>query len=888
MTGDRVFITTESKRIKRVFIHRGMGCLNGFSAMDGAPDIILGSHFAMTDEKDAIHSEGNSGKLGTFAGVFTPSILTILGIILFLRLGYVVGEGGFKRTILILLIANAISILTTVSLSAIATNFKVKGGGDYYLISRTLGVEFGGAIGIVLFMAQAVSIAFYCIGFGEAVNAILPPGTPVSPRIIALGAVAFLFVFAWMGADWASKFQFVVMALLGLALASFFIGGVPKWESATFLANWDRPESGVGFWVLFAIFFPAVTGFTQGVSMSGDLRDPGKSLPRGTFVAVFLSMAVYFAVAAIFAGSWPLSTLAQDYSAMNRTALVGWLIDAGVIAATLSSAMASFLGAPRILQSLSGDKIFKFLTPFAKGYGVSNNPRRGVLLSAVIAIITIGAGNLNLIAPVVSMFFLISYGLLNYATYYEAKSASPSFRPRFRWFNKYLSLAGCLACAGVMLAIDFSTGAISAAILLAIYHYLKRTAGPARWADSQRSYYLQQARKNLFLAEEEMEHPRDWTPRILAISNDSDRRKPLLEFASWIQGKSGVASAIKILEGSGGRMLKLKEEAEAELEKDIDALEIEAFHRVIVAPESGVGLDILIQSFGIGPIQANTLLLNGTDKISRGRAELSQFKYVSHIRAAFRLGCNILILDEKGDGWNELSALPGEQRQIAVLWNNDHVSELMLMLAYLISKGDGWEDSKIRALDMTFGPDGKKRAEILKQRLDDFRITAEAVAIPEKDALAAELREASIVFVPFRFQGGMIQTPFDETIESALSPAKALVMAMAAQDIDLDAGPEDGPAAELAVATDEADKKKKVAEKAEKEANEASRQITELMERLEKEIDSNDDKAAMAELVSEIRKARQDAAEAMKRAAKKQAIAKSAAADIEDFQGGSL
>jgi amino acid transporter len=226
------------------------------------------------------------GTLGTFSGVFTPSILTILGIILFLRLGYVVGNAGLGRALLIIGLANVISILTSFSLSAIATNMKVKGGGDYYLISRTLGVEFGGAIGIVLFLAQSVSIAFYCIGFGEAVAAMLPGGGEALPQIIAALAVSFLFVFAWLGADWATRFQYVVMTILAVALFSFFAGGLAKWENATLVQNWTSPASGPGFWVLFAIFFPAVTGFTQGVSMSGDLKDAGRSLPLGTFFAV--------------------------------------------------------------------------------------------------------------------------------------------------------------------------------------------------------------------------------------------------------------------------------------------------------------------------------------------------------------------------------------------------------------------------------------------------------------------------------------------------------------------------------------------------------------------------------------------------------------------------
>ena len=356
------------------------------------------------------------------------------------------GNAGLGRALLILLLANGISVLTSVSLSAIATNLKVKGGGDYYLISRTLGHEFGGALGIVLFLAQSVSIAFYCLGFGEAVASLTSSNLSILPQIIAALAVSFLFVFAWLGADWATKFQFVVMAVLFAAILSFFIGGFLRWDSGLLAQNWTSPQTDLSFWVLFAIFFPAVTGFTQGVSMSGDLKDPGKSLPAGTFAAVGLSIIVYFLSSILFAAALPAEVMMRDYAAMSRVAYFGILVTAGVIAATLSSAMASFLGAPRILQSLAADRIFPFLGLFAKGSGPTSNPRRGVLLSAGIAFATVAYGQLNLIAPVVSMFFLISYGLLNYATYYEARSQSPSFRPRFRYFNKWLSLAGALAC----------------------------------------------------------------------------------------------------------------------------------------------------------------------------------------------------------------------------------------------------------------------------------------------------------------------------------------------------------------------------------------------------------------------------------------------------------
>jgi len=340
------------------------------------------------------------GTLGTFAGVFTPSILTILGIILFLRLGFVVGAAGLKRALLIIVLANVISILTSISLSAIATNLRVKGGGDYYLISRTLGVEYGGALGIVLFLAQSVSIAFYAIGFGEAVAAIVGLGGEWTPQILAIAAVVGLFVLAWLGADWATRFQYGVMVLLFAAIVGFFLGGLPKWDPGQLRANLE-PAGDLGFWVIFAIFFPAVTGFTQGVSMPGDLKDPGRSLPRGTFLAVGLSFVIYLAVAVVFAAVLPGADLVRDYGAMQRVSSVGWLVSAGVIAATLSSALASFLGAPRILQSLSGDHVFPFLGYFAKGHGATHNPRRATILSGALAVGTILMGDLNVVAPVV-------------------------------------------------------------------------------------------------------------------------------------------------------------------------------------------------------------------------------------------------------------------------------------------------------------------------------------------------------------------------------------------------------------------------------------------------------------------------------------------------------
>jgi amino acid transporter len=838
-------------------------------------------------DKQTIHRKGGpkaaQGTLGTFAGVFTPSILTILGIILFLRLGYVVGNAGLGRAFIIIGLANAISVLTTVSLSAIATNLKVKGGGDYYLISRTLGVEFGGAIGLVLFLAQAISVAFYCIGFGEAVGSMLHGNADVSPQIIAVMAVSFLFIFAWLGADWATRFQYVVMGLLAAALLSFFAGGLTTWDSAVLARNWSAPAGGPDFWILFAIFFPAVTGFTQGVSMSGDLKNAGRSLPLGTFLAVGISIIVYFAVAVVLAGALPGDALTRDYGAMKRVALIGFLIDAGVIAATLSSAMASFLGAPRILQSLAGDRIFPFLLPFAHGVGPTANPRRGVLLSAAIALATIGLGKLNLIAPVVSMFFLISYGLLNYATFYEARAASPSFRPRFRWFDPRFSFLGWLACFGAMLAIDLAAGAVGIAVLFAIYQYLKRTAGPARWADSSRSYHLQRVREHLVAAAAEQEHPRDWRPQLLAFSDDFNRRRQLLRFASWIGGGSGLTTAVRILEGEGIKMLKARQEAEAELRNDISEHHLKAFPLVVAAPNLQVGIHSLVQAFGVGPLKANTILLNWFDQSPKGIPELTELNYGRNLRAAFRLGCNIIALDAKEDEWNTLEALPPEERRIDVWWWGDATSRLMLLIAYLMTRREEWEEARIRVLAAGYKNEADRTVEGLQNMLDEVRIEAEPQVVVNATAsvVGEHSADAALVFLPFRLRYNQPVDPFAGPLEEILSRLPIVALVLAAEDIDLDAEPEEGKAGETAAALDALADAEKKAKEAKKDAAEAAGQAEKKMQQMHDAVADGVDEEVMAKIGTDAQEAKEQASKTARRAAKARAKAEDAARTVE-------
>lgn len=786
-----------------------------------------------------LRKPSRAGKLGTFAGVFTPSILTILGIILFRRTGFVVGGAGLASALLIILLANAISVLTALSLSAIATNLKVKGGGDYYLISRTLGIEFGGAIGMVLFLAQSVSIAFYCIGFGEALTQVIPYSHPLLPRLLAAGAVMFLFVFAWLGADWATRLQYVVMGVLGLGLVSFFVGGITSFDPKLAASNWTTSD-GLAFGFLFALFFPAVTGFTQGVSMSGDLEDPGRSLPRGTMLAVGVSFIVYVAAAVLLAGSQTAENLRADYDAMHQVAISAGPISAGVIAACLSSGMASFLGAPRILQAMAEDRILPHIRFFAKGHGSTNNPRRGALLSLAVALITVGLGNLNTIAPVVAMFFLTSYGLLNYATFYEARAASPSFRPRFRWFNKKLSLAGALGCLAAMLAIDSVAALISISILAALYQYLRRVDTSARWSHGRRSYNFQRIRELLFEMEQDAPHPRDWRPHILAFSHDEHRRLQLLEFAGWIEGGSGLTTVVSIVEGRGYDAERRRREAQDGLAKTVAAHELQTFPLAVAAPDFRTGLQLLLQSYGLGSLKANMVLLNWLDQRPEASSQGEQRLYGRSLREAAGLGSNILLLNSASDQWRALRETPAAERRIDVWWGGGPSSRLCLLLAYLMTRTDEWAESGLRLLAQ--GQKGRPERTLrdLEEMLQDVRIDAETRIVERLDleVLMTQSGDATVVFMPIMLRGNRPLDFFGQPVEEILEHLPTVALVLASEDIELDAEPEEGEAGARAAAADRAeeagDRAAEQKRKAE-QALQAARDAADELKRLESE-----------------------------------------------------
>lgn len=805
-------------------------------------------------------SEG--GTLGTFGGVFTPSILTILGLVLFLRVGYVVGSVGLVQALLILGLATAVSVLTSISLSVVATNMKVRGGGEYFLISRTLGIEFGGAVGVVLYLAISVSIAFYAIGFAEATVIAFNSDSTLMIQLVAAGLVLVLSGVAIVGADLATRLQYLVMVLLVMALVSFFLGAVGDFDPDIFSDNVGGQGSGVGFWETFAVFFPAVTGFSQGVAMSGDLRDPGRSISRGTFTAVGVSTVIYIAVIVLLAGAAPATVLAADTTTiMGDFSIIEWTMLVGVLAATLSSTLASALGGPRVMQRLGEDRVLPRLEFFAVGNGPTNNPRRALGLSMLIAFITVAAGDLNAIAPVISMFFLASYGLINYATYYEIRAGSTSFRPRFRWFDARLSLLGTLACAGSIVAINPLAGALAALVFVGLFNYLRHRETPDRWVDSSGSHHYTRARHHLRALHLEPAGKRDWRPCVLAfVPRDPASRRRMIAMGSWLEGDSGFLTAVRLVEGSGPVLRKKVAGIEDDLEMEVDAAAPGAFARVLLVNDTEVGVQTLVQSHGIGNVRPNLTLFGVGDL--RG-SDVEQATYGQMLQSCVRFGANVAVLNVRDDAWRRFEETPRAERSIALWWSDDQVGQLITLLGWLCQRHEQWNEASIIVyVPRTDLLDDAGRVQAV---LEAARIEATVIEVDETQAAFTNaLSGSTMALAPLRVRRGKAIGPFETPLGMLVESLPLAVMVLATESVDLDAEADDGSLAVFAKASDQAKGAKKwVAELDEQAAillvtAEAKRQ------QLDNVVSANDIEI-IGELEEEVRDAEYAAAQAYRK-----------------------
>lgn len=387
-------------------------------------------------------------KFGTFEGVFTPSILTILGVIMYMRLGWVVGNAGLFGAIIVIILAHVIAVTTGLSVSSVATDKKIGAGGIYYVLSRSMGIPIGGSIGIAIYVGTALSISLYLIGFAESFNAYFGFGTAINDiRLTGTLALVGLTALALISTSVALKSQFIILTAIIISLIAVFFG-TSNFEPET--VQLLAPENAVPLEVVFAIFFPAVTGFTAGIAMSGDLKDPKYSIPRGTLFAIGTGLIVYLVLAVFLANTVDSQTLMSDYNILLKISLFAPAVVAGIWGATLSSAIGGILGGPRILQAMSIDKV----TPkiFRKGKGANNEPVNALFLVFIIAEAGILIGELDVIARIVSMFYLTAYGFINISFFLESW-ANPDFRPTFK-VKRWIGFIGFVACFGVMFKLD--------------------------------------------------------------------------------------------------------------------------------------------------------------------------------------------------------------------------------------------------------------------------------------------------------------------------------------------------------------------------------------------------------------------------------------------------
>ena len=627
-------------------------------------------------------------KYGAFAGVFTPSILTILGVIMYMRLGWVVGEAGLIGALGIIILAHIISLTTGLSISSIATDKKIKTGGIYYMLSRSLGLPMGGAIGITIFIGTALSIALYIIGFCEnflgieVIREFFGLGTTITDfRILGTVVIIILVLIAFIGTSIAIKTQFFILGAIALSLISIFIG--------LFTGNSIFPETvsltssgnGVSFIVIFAIFFPAATGFTAGVAMSGDLKNPKKNIPGGTLTAIIIGLVIYLVLAICFAYFVDRDLLINDKNFLLKIAWFSPLVVAGIWGATLSSALGGILGAPRILQAISKDKIGPKI--FSIGHGKNNEPRNALLLSFVIAEAGILIGELDVIARLVSMFFIAAYGFINLAFALE-KWASIDFRPSFK-ISKWVGIIGFIASFGVMFKLDTLAMIIALIFISGIYFIIKRKELQLDFGDVWQSVWSSVIRKALHKMNQKVIDERNWRPNIILFCGSIGSRPYLLELGKHLVGKLGFLSCFDLIENKSAKVLitKLKQSQNSEESDENQGI----FTRRQECRDIYEGIETIAASYGFSGVEPNTVLLGW------GKNSENPEKFVHLIKKITDFDLNTLLLHyDKKKGF-------GEYKQIDIWWRGgSNNGNFILSLIKFIILSEEWRNAKVRLI----------------------------------------------------------------------------------------------------------------------------------------------------------------------------------------------
>ena len=630
------------------------------------------------------------------APVFLASISTILGAVMFLRFGYAVGNLGLAGAILLILIGHLVTIPTAMAIAEIATNRRVEGGGEYFIISRSFGTTIGGAIGISLYLSQAVSIAFYMIALAEAFGPVLAwvqqdYGWSLDPRAVSLlGTLLLVLLILKKGAAMGVRTLWVVSAILAVSLTLFFFGqgNIEHEQGIPLGAAVDNPDA---FVLVFAICFPAFTGMTAGVGLSGDLRNPRRSIPLGTLAGTVAGMVVYILLVVKLAASATPQDLDADQLIMSRVALWGPIIPIGLAAATISSAIGSILIAPRTLQALARDKVLpssRLNAVLSRGRGKEGEPVNATLASAAIALVFVLLGDVNFVAKIISMFFMVTYGALCTVSFLEHFAGNPSYRPSFRsrW---YVSLLGAFMCFMMMFQMAPGYALLALLIMFGIYWDLRyQRQGERDLSAILEGVMFQLTRRLQIKLQKSRAGTRvsDWRPSVIAVTRHSMDRLDHFDLLRWICHRHGFGQFIQYIEGRVSVDSEVYSRVISEkLIQRTEASHAGVFVDSIVAESFGGALAQAVQMPGISGLPNNTVLFEFSRNHTGEIGEVAD-----GAKLAAPLGFNVCILRS-----SEIRF--GYRGRIHIWLTKDDFNNapLMILLAYIILGHPEWRQAEI-------------------------------------------------------------------------------------------------------------------------------------------------------------------------------------------------
>lgn len=629
-------------------------------------------------------SDLDQKKFGSFNGVFIPNITMMFGVILFLRLGLVVSYVGPVAMTFMVLLAALIMLLTSLSITSIVTNMRVGAGGIYYLISRSLGLEIGGAIGLASYFSQIISIVMCASGFAYSLHEFLP-SFPV--QLTEFITVSILTLLTFTSADLALKTQLFIFGILTTSVLCIFLGNSESFlhrEAAT-----GYFASGLSFWAAFSIFFPAMTGIEAGMAMSGTLKKPSQDLTIGNFTSILLAASVYLGVALYIYQAIPISLLQSDPMILTEFGAFKSLIYLGIWGATLSSALGGMLGAPRMLQMMAQDGIlFRFLSIT---HGPNKEPRYAILISYFLSVILLYCTSIDQIIPILTMICLIGYSILNLVACFCELINPPSWRPSMRapWF---LSAIGAFLCLFTMFMVDAGWTFISIFLVTTGYLLLRRKQMKGAFADIRKTLLFYFSRQLLYKLSESQQEAIHWRPQLLVFLPAPHRKQNLVLLSQELTRQNGILTFAAISTQpymqqtlGGGFKNALKEYYKR--------ARISCFVEVVDSPTLQEGVNNLIKCYGIGDLHPNTVIMGLPKREDTLQSLVPTFQTLQDIKK------NLILFHDQSQEDAVIFKKPNKRnpKRIDIWWDPNYRESFELILSYLTTITDGivWKKSII-------------------------------------------------------------------------------------------------------------------------------------------------------------------------------------------------